>query len=106
MTGLSINQEISSELATVTDVNKLNNLSYSIQNLVKEIKEPNLDLKISNPETKDIIIPFQKRYVTDCPPINLTFHNTTTKKDEEIGFCDYFSHLLSGSIRCLILNIL
>ena len=60
VTGLSINQEIGSELVTVTDVNKLNNLSNSIQNIVKEKKEPDSDLKISNPETKDIIIPFQE----------------------------------------------
>ena len=94
VTGLSINQEIGSEFETVTDVNKLNNLSNSLQNLVKEKEEPDLDLKISHPETKVKIIPFQKRSVTDCPPlIALTFHNTTTKKDEEIEFYDYFSHL-------------
>ena len=38
VTGLSINQDIGSELVTVTDVNKLNILSNSIQNLVKEKK--------------------------------------------------------------------
>ena len=38
VTGLPINQEIGSELLTVTDVNKLNNSSISIQNLVKEEK--------------------------------------------------------------------
>ena len=80
MTGLSINQDIGSELVTVTDVNKLNILSNSIQNLVKEKKEPDLNLKISNPETKDIIITFQKKSTTDCPPIKLTFYNTTIKK--------------------------
>ena len=68
VTGLSINQDIGSELMTETDIDRLNFLSNSIQNLVKEKKEPDLDLKISNPETKDIIIPFQKRYATDCPP--------------------------------------
>ena len=61
VTGLSIIQDIGSELVTVTDVHKLNILSNSIQNLVKEKKEPDLNLKISNPETKDIIIPFQKK---------------------------------------------
>ena len=55
VTGLSIRQEIGLELVTVADVNKLYNLSNSIQNPVKEI---------SNLETKDIIIPFQKISVT------------------------------------------
>ena len=38
VTGLSINQDIGSKLVTVTDINKLNILSNSIQNLVKEKK--------------------------------------------------------------------
>ena len=38
VTGFSIKQEISSKLVTVTGVNKLNNLSISMQNLVKEKK--------------------------------------------------------------------
>ena len=38
VTGLSIKQEISSELVAITDVDKLNNLSNSIQKLVKEKK--------------------------------------------------------------------
>ena len=38
VTGLFIKQEISSELVTVTDVNKLNNLSNFTQSLVKEKK--------------------------------------------------------------------
>ena len=78
---------------TVTDTDRLNFLSNSIQNLVKEKKEPDLDLKISNPEIKDIIILFQKRSAADCPPIKLTFYNTTTKKNEEIEFYNYFQHL-------------
>ena len=80
VTGLPINQDIGSELVTVTDVCKLNILSNSIQNLIKEKKEPDLNLKISNPETKDIIISFQKKSTTDCVLIKLTFYNTTIKK--------------------------
>ena len=38
VTGLSINQDIGSELVTVTDINRLNILSNSIHNLVKEKK--------------------------------------------------------------------
>ena len=110
MTGLSINLDIGSELVTVTDIDKLNVLSNSIQNLVKEKKEPDLNLKISNPETKDIIIPFQKKSATDCPPIKLTFYNTTIKKMKKLSFTIIFSTLkssvLSGSTHRLILSTL
>ena len=111
MTGLSINHDVGSELVTVTDTDRLNFLSKSIQNLIKEKEEPNLDLKISNPETKDIIIPFQKKSATDCPPIKLTFYNTTTKKKmKKLSFTIIFSIskslVLFGSIRHLILDTL
>ena len=48
VTGLSINQKTGSdsELVTITDVDKLNEISNNIQNLVKEKKEPNLNFKI------------------------------------------------------------
>ena len=110
MTGLSINLDIGSELVTVTDIDKLNVLSNSIQNLVKEKKEPDLNLKISNPETKDIIIPFQKKSATECPPIKLTFYNAITKKMKKLSFIIIFSIFKSsvffGSIRHLILDTL
>ena len=77
VTGVSISQDIG---WTLTDIDGQNFLRNTIQNLVKEKKEPDLDLKISNSETKNIIIPFQKRSATDCPPIKLTFYNSTTKK--------------------------
>ena len=92
MTGLSINQDVGSELVTVTDTDRLNFLSNSIQNLVKA-KKPDFELKISNTEKKDIIIPFQKKSATAYPPIKLTFYNTTTKKNKEIEFYNYFQHL-------------
>ena len=87
---LSINQDTGSELMTMTDVDKLNFLSNSIQNLVKEKKEPDLDLKIFNPEIKDIIIPFQKRSAADCPQRKLTFYNTTIKKMKKLSFTIIF----------------
>ena len=76
VTGLSINQEIGSDLVTVT-------LISSIQDLVKERKEPDLDLEISKPETRSLVILFQKKSATDCPPIKLTFYNSTTKKKKK-----------------------
>ena len=47
------------------------------------MKEPNLDLKISNSETSEVIIPFQKEKASDIPTIKLTFYNITitTKKE-------------------------
>ena len=51
---------------TVTDIDKQSFWSNSIQKLVKEKKDHNLDLKISNPPTEDIIIPFQKTSAADC----------------------------------------
>ena len=91
VTGVSIGQDIG---WTLTDIDRQNFLRNTIQNLVKEKKEPDLDLKISNSETKDIIIAFQKRSATDCPPIKLTnlqFNNQ--KKNEEIEFYSCFEHL-------------
>ena len=98
VTGLSINQNISSELVTVTDIDRLNFLSNSIQNLVKENIEPDLGLKISNPETKDIIVPFQKRSATDFPPIKLTFYYKTTQKMKKLSFTITFSIFKSSVV--------
>ena len=92
VTGLSINQDIGSALVAVTDVEWQIFLSNTIQKLVKEKKEPNLDLKLSNPEAKRYNNTFKKK--TDCSPIKLTFYNTTAKKNEEIEFYNYFQHLL------------
>ena len=91
VTGLSINQEIGSDLVTVT-------LISSIQDLVKERKEADLDLEISKPETRSLVILFQKKSATDCPPIKLTFYNSTTKKKKKKKkkkneFYHYFEHL-------------
>ena len=41
----------------------------------------------------DKIIPFQKKAATEIPLIKLTFYNTTTKKEEDVEFCDYMMHL-------------
>ena len=110
MTGVSINQDIGSALVTVTDVDQENFLSNTIQKLVKEKKDPNLDLEISNLETKDIIIPFRKKSATDCPPIKLTFYNTTAKKMKKLSptiiFYTFKRLVLFGNISQLILGIL
>ena len=58
------------------------------------MKEPNLHLKISNPETSEVIIPFQKEKASDIPTIKLTFYNITiTTKKENVEFYNYIEHL-------------
>ena len=68
-------------------------LSKRIQELVERKKEPDFDLKIVNPETKTVTIPFKKKSESDCPPIKLVFYNTKTKKNENILFYNYYQHL-------------
>ena len=61
ITGLSINQNTDSDLVAIADVDKQEAISNLIQTLVKEKKEPHLDLKIYCEEAFEIIIPFEKR---------------------------------------------
>ena len=77
MTEQSINHDIGSDLVVVTDFDRQSLLCIAIQTLVKENKDPDLDLKTSNSETKDLIIPFKKKSAANCPAIKLTFYNTT-----------------------------
>ena len=82
-TGLSIIQDIDFSLVAVTDTDKQNVLGNLIQKLVKEIKEPNFDLKIYNTETSEVIIPFQKKTSQCC----------SSKKQENVEFYNYIQHL-------------
>ena len=61
VTGLSINQDINSNVVAVTDTDRQKVLSNLILNLVKEKKEPNFDIKIYNTETSEVIILFSKK---------------------------------------------
>ena len=80
VTRLSINQDIDSNLVAVTDTDRQNILS-NLKKVLKEIKEPNFDLKIYNTKTSEVIIPFRKKPPSDIAPIKLTFYNTTTKEE-------------------------
>ena len=60
VTELSIHQDTDSTEVLITETGRLETLSNLIQKLVKGKKEPNLYLKITNAETLDITIPFQK----------------------------------------------
>ena len=91
VTRLSINQDIDSNLVAVTDTDRQNILS-NLKKVLKEIKEPNFDLKIYNTKTSEVIIPFRKKPPSDIAPIKLTFYNTTTK-EENVEFYNYIQHL-------------
>ena len=66
---------------------------------MKEKKEPDLDLKIVNTETKTITIPFKKNQkkiaptAPATPHIKLIFYNTKTEKNEDILLYNYYEHL-------------
>ena len=93
MTGLSINQKIDSNLVAVIDTNRQNVLSNLIQKLVKEKKEPDLDLKTCNEEMKLDNSLSREKNAPEPPLTKLTFYNASTKTQEEIEFYDYMMHL-------------
>ena len=62
ITGLNINSILSdSKLLKIENVKEQNKVSLEIQDLVKDYKEPDLTLFMSNPETKTVEIPFVKK---------------------------------------------
>ena len=58
VTCLSINQDLDSKVIAVTDTDRLEAISNLTQKLVKERKEPDLDLRIRNGETIEKVIRF------------------------------------------------
>ena len=94
VTGMAINPDSNTySLIKVSDKDKLKEISKKNQNLIKQNKAYSTDLKISNPETKDLLIPLTKKNRTELPPIKLSYFNVSTGKNEEISFCDYYTHL-------------
>ena len=93
ITGLSINQDVHSDLVSVTYTDIQEAISNLIQKLVKEKKDPDLDLRIYNEEVFEKIIPFKRKTKSEIPPMQLTFYNTTTKIQEEVEFYNYMLHL-------------
>ena len=79
VTGLFINQDIDSRLVAVTHADWQEAISNLIQKLLKEKKDPGIDLCIYNEEAFEKIIPFKKKRESEIPPIKPTFYNTTTK---------------------------
>ena len=90
ITGLSINQDINSDLVAVADVDKQEAISNLIQKLVKEKKEPDLDLKIYCEEAFEKIIPFEKKESSKVPNQKLTYYNTATKNKNRLNFITTF----------------
>ena len=90
ITGLSINQDIDSALVAVADIEKQEAISNLIQKLVKEKKEPDLDLKIYCEEAFEKIIPFEKKESSKVPNQNLTYYNTATKNKKRLNFTTTF----------------
>ena len=80
LTGLSISQDIDSNIAAVTDTDREEIISNLTQKLVREKKDPNLDFRSYNEEAFEKITPFKKATESEIPPTKLTFYNATTKK--------------------------
>ena len=79
--GLSINVNLPDEkLLKIENLKEQKRISEEIQQIIKDYKEPDLILFISNPETKTITIPFIKKNESDLPKIKLTYFNTSSKK--------------------------
>ena len=73
VTGLSINQDLDYKIIDVTDTDRLETISKLIQKLVKDKKEPDLDLRIRNEEIIEKVIRFQRKAPTKHPRLKLTF---------------------------------
>ena len=80
VTGMVIKPDIAdSELVKIENTKELDRISKEIQELIKNYKDPDLTLTISNPETKTLLLPFVKKDESDLPKRKLTYFKTTTK---------------------------
>ena len=105
VTGMTIKPDIgNSSLVKVTDESKLKFLSEKIQELVKNKKEPDLNLTISHGETKDLLILFQKQSEKDCSPIKLKFYNPTTTTTKKKKMKKLFSIITTNTLKSSVLN--
>ena len=50
-----------SEQLKIENTKELDRISKEIQELIKNYKDPDLTLSISNPETKTLLLPFVKK---------------------------------------------
>ena len=89
---------VDSELVKVINTKELQRISEEIQEKIN-YKEPNLNLTISNSETKTLVISFTMKTETECPQIKTTFFNTTTKKNE-----NFLVYITTNTLKTLDLN--
>ena len=81
ITGLKINSIFSDErLLKIENTKEQKKVSLEIQELIKNYKEPDLTLFMSNPETKIVEIAFVKKNESDLRKLKFEYFNTTTKK--------------------------
>ena len=72
-----------SELVKIENTEEFDRISKEIQELIKNYKDPDLTLSISNRETKTLLLLFVKKDESDLSKIKLTYFNTTTKKKKK-----------------------
>ena len=62
VTGMVIKPDITDpELVKIENTKELDKISKEIQELIKNYKDPDLTLSISNPETKTLLLPFVEK---------------------------------------------
>ena len=62
VTGMVIKPDITDpELVKIENTKELDKISKEIEELIKNYKDPDLTLSISNPETKTLLLPFVKK---------------------------------------------
>ena len=87
VTGMTIKPEIiDSELVKIKNTKELDRISKEIQKIIKNYQEPDLPLSISNPETKNVLLPFVKKSESELPRIKLTFF-TQLQTKTKIFWC-------------------
>ena len=80
VTGMVIKPDIAdSELVKIENTKELDRISKEIQEIIKNYKDLDLNLSISSPETKALLLPFVKKDESDLPKAKLTYFNITTK---------------------------
>ena len=82
ITGLTINADLpDKKILKIENEKEQKRISEEIQNFIKEVKEPDLTLYISHPETLTIKTPFIKKNESNLPKLKISYFNTTSKKN-------------------------
>ena len=94
VTGMTIKPEIIDfQQVKIKNTKEFDRISTEIQEIIKNYKEPDLTLSISNTETKTVLLPFVKKSESELPRIKLIFFNTIKNKTEDFLVYDYYEHL-------------